>query len=491
MLQSPDEMLTYGRDSLLGYATLMSEAYQAPPHLKRIAKALEAVESGKIKRLIVTVPPRHGKSYLCSTYFPAWYMGRNPSKFLIASTYGQDLSDDFGRKVRDQLNDKLFQAIFPDAKLRSDSKAAARFETTSGGTYFGVGAGGPITGRGAHVLFVDDPVKNREEADSVTYREKLWDWYRSVAYTRLMPGGAVVIIMTRWHEDDLVGRILSQPGASDWTVVNLPAVTHDNQPLWPAMYNLASLADIRQTVGEYDWQCLYQQDPIPSEGILIRNEWLKSGIHHAGKYTCKMVAVDPAIGDKQTNDETAITVVGVAQGNPAPIEEIETLHGHYDFATTLSLLQAIYHKHKPAMIGIEDVAYQKALIQEAARLGLPVAPLSAIKDKVARAVSVSHLLSQGRVSVNTVALRTQLLRFRGKDEANDLADAFFHVLGMVRDYTEVRNEPNASPQDRFKGLSAGDMWRIQTREQRVKALQNEQGIEEFSPSHGAMDSDFY
>ena len=200
------------RTGLLGYAKSQMDNYKTPPHIKKLAEKLEAVERGEIKRLAIFMPPRHGKSILTSEFFPAWYMGRNPDKYIICSTYAQDLADDFGRKVRNQLQDASYGEIFPDTQLATDSASVRRFHTTKGGVYYAVGAGSAITGRGAHLLLIDDPIKGREEADSQAMRGNLLDWYRSTAYTRLMPNGSVILIQTRWHEDDLAGWVLKETG---------------------------------------------------------------------------------------------------------------------------------------------------------------------------------------------------------------------------------------------------------------------------------------
>lgn len=430
-------ILKSAKDNLLKYCLTVNPNYKVAQHIKIIANALQRVERGEIKRLIITIPPRHGKSMLISQYFPAWFLGRNPKKYIITSTYGQELSNDFGRKVRDQLADPLYQAIF-NAKMRDDVQSVSRVEMQAGGSYFAVGAGGSLTGRGADFLLIDDPVKGREDADSDVMRNKLWEWYRSVAYTRLMPHGAVVLVMTRWHEDDLVARILANENKSDWTVINLPAISKNNKPLWPEAYDLDALNDIRRTLDEYDWSCLYQQNPIPAGGIIFKPDWLRPGLAEKDEYAAFYAAVDPAISQKEHSDETAICVVGLSYTNPATIHELETLHGHWTFAEQIKMIQAVHKKYNIDFFGIEDVAYQKALIQECQRLWIPVTPLKANRDKVARAMSVSHFFSQGRVRVNTQDTRRQMLSFRGAGEKNDLADALIHAVGMVRDFSEER-----------------------------------------------------
>lgn len=190
---------------LIAYAAYQWPGYTDAHHHRLIARALEAVERGEIKRLMINMPPRHGKSMLASEFFPAWYIGRNPNKYIVTATYAQDLADDFGRKVKNQIEDEAFKAIFPGVGLADDSKSSKRFHiegsegglihhTAQKGAFYAVGVGGPLTGRGAHLLLIDDPVKNREEAESEVMRRKIKDWFTSTAYTRLMPGGAIVVI---------------------------------------------------------------------------------------------------------------------------------------------------------------------------------------------------------------------------------------------------------------------------------------------------------
>lgn len=283
----------YAFSHLLPYVAYQWPHYQDAPHHRLICRKLEAVERGEIKRLMIFVPPRHGKSLLASTYFPAWYLGRNPDKYVITATYGQDLADDFGRQVKNQISDPAFQAIFPGVGLADDSRASRRFSvdgdtggieqsTNRQGAYYAVGVGGPLTGRGAHLLIIDDPVRNREDADSETIRAKIKGWYTSTAYTRLMPGGAVIVIQTRWHEDDLSGWLLAEHQHEGWDVVNLPALAEgsdalgrdEGQALWPEQYDEQALANIQRAVGSRDWTALYQQRPAPDTGDYFRKDWI-------------------------------------------------------------------------------------------------------------------------------------------------------------------------------------------------------------------------
>lgn len=425
------QIIDLARNKLLSYAVLMNERYRLAPHLVSISKELEAVERGENKRLIITIPPRHGKSMLVSEFFPAWYMGRNPDKYIITSTYGQELSSDFGRKVRRQMTDTMFRAVFPHSELREDTQASHRMSTKQGGEYFAVGVGGAITGRGAHLLLVDDPIKGREEADSELQREKINEWFGAVAYTRLMPGGAIIIVMTRWHENDLVGYVKEKmPG--EWRVVDLPALNEHGEPLWSEAYPKDTLLKIKQALPEYDWLCLYQQNPVPKEGNLFKASWLKSGL--ASEYAATYMALDPAISKGTTADETAFCVFGVDYSNPSKFYEIETVHGRFDLQETLKMGELLCAKHKVALLGVENVAYQKVLGDEFARKGLPVVQLKADTDKARRAYSISHLFSQGRVFINNQDLRNQLLRFRGVDgDKDDMVDAMVHCLRMINE----------------------------------------------------------
>lgn len=272
---------------LIAYAAYQWPGYRDAPHHRLIARHLEAVERGETTRLMITMPPRHGKSMLASEFFPAWYLGRNPDHYVVTATYAQELADDFGRKVKNQIEDAAFQAIFPGVGLADDSKSAKRFHiegelggiehaTSQRGAFYAVGVGGPLTGRGAHLLLIDDPVKNREDAESEVIRKKTKDWYTSTAYTRLMPGGRVVVIQTRWHEDDLSGWLQAEHEHEGWVVLDLPAISADGKALWPEQYDLEALERIRRALPPRDWSALYQQRPTPEEGDYFKAEWFRT-----------------------------------------------------------------------------------------------------------------------------------------------------------------------------------------------------------------------
>lgn len=272
---------------LISYAAYQWPGYRDAAHHRLIARHLEAVERGDIKRLMITMPPRHGKSMLASEFFPAWYIGRNPDHYVVTATYAQELADDFGRKVKNQIEDPAYQLIFPGVGLADDSKSAKRFHiegqfggyehsTSQRGAFYAVGVGGPLTGRGAHLLLIDDPVKNREDAESEVIRKKTKDWYTSTAYTRLMPGGRIVIIQTRWHEDDLSGWLQTEHKHEGWVVLDLPAINEDGEALWPEQYPVEALERIKRALPPRDWSALYQQRPSPDTGDYFRREWIRT-----------------------------------------------------------------------------------------------------------------------------------------------------------------------------------------------------------------------
>lgn len=305
---------------LIAYSAYQWPGYRDAHHHRLIARHLEAVERGDIKRLMITMPPRHGKSMLASEYFPAWYLGRNPDHYVVAATYAQELADDFGRKVRNQISDPAYQAIFPGVGLKHDSTSSRRFHVTQpldsfatgqNGAYFAVGVGGPLTGRGAHLLLIDDPVKNREDAESEVMRRKTKDWYTSTAYTRLMPGGRVVVIQTRWHEDDLSGWLQAEHAHEGWVVLNLPAISDDGKALWPEQYDVPALEGIRQSIGPRDWSALYQQRPSPETGDYFKREWVRTVSTLPDPRTMLVYGGSDYAVTAQGGDFTVHVVVGV------------------------------------------------------------------------------------------------------------------------------------------------------------------------------------
>ena len=396
--------------SLLEYARFQMPEYQTPAHIKLLAHKLEEVERGNIKRLAIFMPPRHGKSQLTSQFFPAWYLGRNPSKFVIATTYAQDLADDFGRSVRNQIQDEDYNRIFTDCTLSKDSSSVRRFHTTGSGVYYAVGAGGAITGRGAHLLLIDDPIKGREDADSDAMRSNLIDWYRSTAYSRLMPGGSIILIQTRWHEDDLAGWILRETSHEPWEVIELPAVLDEKaskilkrpkgQALWPEAYDKKRLEEIKKTAGSREWNSLYMQRPSAEEGNILKRYWWKEW-KEDNPPECNYIlqSWDTAYTVKSTSDYSAVTTWGIFEHNG--IQNAILLSARrerWEFPELKSEAINLYNEFKPDVVLIEAKASGWSLIQELQRAGIPITPFNPKRaDKKTRAHSVTPLFESGRV----------------------------------------------------------------------------------------------
>jgi predicted phage terminase large subunit-like protein len=391
------------RKHLLDYAKHMYPGYKDPGHIKLITKNLEALERGEVKRLAVFMPPRHGKSMLCSEFFPAWYLGNNPNEFIIQSTYAQELADDFGRKVRNQVQSEDFNQVFPQVTLRSDSTSAKRFHTMQGGTYSAVGAGGAITGRGAHLLIIDDPIKGREDAESEVQRRNLIEWYKSVAYTRLQPGGKIIIIQTRWHQEDLAGYVLNESN-EDWKVLDLPAIDNSGNALWPEAYSKDDLDKIKDTVGQRVWQALYQQQPSNEEGSIIKRDWWN--IYDGDKIPTLSYVIqsyDTAFSTKASADYSACTTWGVFTArdeNNAPYAAailLDAWKERLEYPDLRKRAQDSFYEWMPDQVLIEKRASGQSLIQDLRRAGIPVLTYTPDRDKVSRTHSVASMFEGGLV----------------------------------------------------------------------------------------------
>jgi predicted phage terminase large subunit-like protein len=460
------------RTSLVGYAKFQMDNYLSPPHIKLLASKLEAVERGDIRRLAIFMPPRHGKSILTSEFFPAWYMGRNPDKYIICSTYAQDLADDFGRKVRNQLQDKRYTDVFPDAELSTDSSSMRRFNTTRGGVYYAVGAGSAITGRGAHLLLIDDPIKGREEADSAAMRKNLLDWYRATAYTRLMPNGSVVLIQTRWHEDDLAGWILKETGHEGWDVVEFPAILNERaatmlelkegDPLWEESYPLKRLEEIKKTIGTREWSSLYAQKPSVEEGNIIKRWWWKPWTReHPPEMDYILQSWDTAYTVTETSDYSACTTWGVFSGEGGyNLFLIDSFREKLTFPELKSQAVHLYNELQPDLVLVEAKASGWSLVQELMRTGIPITPFNPKKmDKLARVHSVAPLFEGGRIwfpdTDASADVMNQFAMFPNTKH-DDLVDSTTQALLRLRKGWMV-SHPQDTPMEEATGPK-GSYW---------------------------------
>lgn len=374
------------RSSLASFCEAVRPEYVAEPFHERICSILESIpeklaERKKV-RIILSIPPRHGKTETASILFPAWALGKHPSLKFILSCYGAELSETIGMKTRDIINSESYKAIFPGISLRQDQKAKAKWMTNKRGSYTGVGIGTAVTGTGADVIIMDDPHKDRQEAESQTVRDTAWEYYRSTLYSRLEGYGAVIVIMQRWHQDDLVGRLREEEARlaaakvphDEWEVINFPAIAEDDEfaadgtlfrkkgePLWPSKFSLDVLANIRQTTGVYNWASQYQQDPILAETQEFRQHMFRpyEAASLAGKRLRHYTLVDPAISQKLSADNTVVLTIAKEVDGPS-IYRIREDAGHFTPDQTLQLIFA-HQADYGSEVAIETVQYQQAL----------------------------------------------------------------------------------------------------------------------------------
>lgn len=390
---------------LSAYADFIKDDFQRPEHIQTIIKALSKIESGEIKRLMINVPPRFGKSYLVSTIFPTWYLGRNPDKNIIFSTYGQSLADDFGRQVRNIVQDEKFRFVFPNVKLADDSASVKKFAVSQGGIYYAIGAGGSLTGKGGSLIILDDVIRNRADANSDTIRKNILDWYKSTLYTRLAPGGSIVFINTRWHESDLAGHLLkSEPEL--WTHLNMPAISDDGHSLWPERWPLDKLEEIKKSIGSYEWAALYQQRPSPAEGGMFNKAWFeiinampKGNIVGTVRYwdraaTIKKDGNDPdyTAGVKISKDRNGIFYIeDVIRIRASSLDVQKTIQ---NTASRDGQLVKIVLEQDPGQAGKSEVEYLIRLLQ-----GYNVKANRVSKDKITRASPFSAQCEAGNVKL--------------------------------------------------------------------------------------------
>jgi len=424
------------RKRMLPFVERFNPDYQAGWVHKDICQRLEKfsqdVVDKKSPRLMLFMPPRHGKSTLASVAFPAWHLGRNPEHEFISCSYSGSLAMGFSRKVRNLLREPSYKSAFK-TRLDPDSQSAEAWLTTGGGGFVAAGVGGGITGKGAHILVIDDPVKNREDAESQNNREANWDWYTSTAYTRLAPGGGVLVILTRWHDDDLAGRLLKMAteGGDDWEVVRYPAIAEEDEkyrkvgePLHLDRYDAASLNRIRKAVGPRDWSALYQQNPVADEGDYFTRSMIKYyDPEDIDEDRMKYYAAwDLAIGKNDRNDYSVGMVIGVDEHDKLYVMDI--VRGRFDGFEIVEKILDLYVEWKPSIVGIEKGHIEMALgpflekrVRERGLYEMYIKDLrTGRRDKEARARAIQGRMQQGMVflprdAVFTGPLVAELLRF--------------------------------------------------------------------------------
>lgn len=347
---------------------------------------------------MIFVPPRHGKSMLTSEMFPPWYLGRNPEKSIVCATYAQDLADDFGRRVRNQMVDPFYNEIFPECTVSHDSASVSRVATQQFGNYYAVGIGAGLTGRGANVLLIDDPHKDRQDADSVIMRKRAKDWFQSVAYTRLMPDAAIVVMQTRWHEDDLSGWLLRERANENWEVMDIPAVPAP----WPEAFPAEKLEQIRVMIGPRDWSALYMQRPVPGGGGEFKRQWVntyETNPTAAGVGTNKYILVDPAGEKRPGNDYTSVWVIGL--GPDGNYYWLDGIRDRLALPERGRAIMALHRKWKPVETRYErygmmgDIQYLREL-QERENYRFKVTEVAGSQAKPDRIRRLLPMMEQGK-----------------------------------------------------------------------------------------------
>jgi predicted phage terminase large subunit-like protein len=383
-------------------------------HHKIMADAFERVANGELKRLIINMPPRHTKSEFASYLLPAWFLGRFPHKKVIQTSHTAELAVGFGRKVRNLVDSEVYNGIFPELNLQADSKAAGRWNTSKGGDYFAIGVGGAVTGKGADLLIIDDPHSEQEAALAQVNPEiydKTYEWYTSGPRQRLQPGGAIVIVMTRWSQKDLTGQVLksaAQRGGEEWKVIEFPAIMPSGGPLWPEFWSLEELEALKEELPNSKWQAQYQQQPTSDASAIIKREWWQIWEHDTPP-SCEFIiqSWDTAFLKSERADYSACTTWGVFYKDDDTGERqanIILLNAFKKRMEFPELKQRAYEEWKewePDAMIVEAKAAGSPLIFELRQMGIPVSEFTPSKgnDKIARLNAVADLFASGRVWV--------------------------------------------------------------------------------------------
>ena len=394
------------QESFIQYVKKVWPEFINGAHHTMIAKRFEDIANGKNKRLIINMPPRHTKSEFASFLFPSWIIGRDPKTKIIQTTHTAELAVNFGRKVRNLLDTPEYRNIFPDVRLQSDSKAAGRWSTNHGGEYFAAGVGGAITGRGADLLIIDDP-HSEQDALSETAMEHAYEWYTSGPRQRLQPGGAIVIVMTRWSLKDLTAKILKAQGYADhsdkWEVIEFPAIMPSGKACWPEYWDKEELEGVRASLSVAKWNAQWQQNPTSEEGAIIKKEWWNRWEEdEVPKLEYIIQSYDTAFSKRETADYSAITTWGVfypKQDGPAHLILLDAKKGRWDFPELKAEALEQYKFWEPETVIIEAKASGTPLTQELRQMGIPVVNFTPSKgnDKITRVHSVSPLFESGMI----------------------------------------------------------------------------------------------
>lgn len=415
---------------------------------------------------MVFMPPRHGKSEICSIQFPAWLVGKNKDRNIIQASYSGDLAVDFGRQTRNLIKDKKYQNIFPNVTLAEDSEAKGKWNTNGRGAYNAVGVGGATTGKGADFLIIDDPVKNRQDADSETKREANWQWYKSTARTRLSPNGAIVLIMTRWHDDDLAGKILAQGG--EWDIMEFPAIAtkdeehrKEGEALWADFFTLEKLAETKADIGSFEWSALYQQQPIDEENQEFKRYWFKTRENEEIERleTRRYLTIDTAISAQASSDHTGFCDNTVDREN---MWNLKAWRMRVDPKELIDILFSLQEKRQYDKIGIEKTIYLQAiqpfLNDEMRKRNKFLSIVELHHNQTAKETRIRGLIpryesgSIFHIKGECGDLEEELLRFP-KAVKDDVMDATAYQLQIAEQPRKEKSKSKSTPVRRGVGIS--------------------------------------
>ena len=374
-------------------------------HHQIIANEFTKIASQKKGRLIINMPPRHTKSEFASYLYPAWMIGKYPKMKIMQVSHNAELAVRFGSKVRNLMEQAEYKQIFGDVKLKEDSKAKGRWETNHGGEYYAAGVGGSITGRGADLLIIDDP-HTEQDAMSDMAMERAYEWYNSGPRQRLQPGGSILVVMTRWAEDDLTGRLIKsqkEVKADKWKLISFPAILESGKPVWPEYWELEELEKVKASLPVRNWSAQYMQEPTSDEGAIIKREWWRPWEKdHIPSLTHVIQSYDTAFSAKETADYSAITTWGIFyphEDKGPQIILLDALKGKYEFPELKAIALEQYKYWEPETVVIEAKASGQPLAQEFRRMGIPVVEFMPSKgrDKHVRVNSCAPIFESGSV----------------------------------------------------------------------------------------------
>ena len=447
-------------------------------HIQVLCHKLQQVVDGECNRLMVFLPPRSSKSVICSKLFPAWYIGRNPSHEIMSVSHSDQLASDFGRSVRDIVNSEDFDKMFQGVKLRSDVKAAGKWKTNKNGSYYAAGVRSQIAGRGAHIALLDD-VMSEEDAISENGRKYIKEWYPSGLRTRVMPNGAIIIINTRYHYDDICGWLLKQQEelemTNQWDVIRIPAWLDEDAaellnlpvgssyfPEWkPNEVLEVDEQEIKASNGSRYWNALYMQDPQPDEGGIIKKKWFKTW-EYEDPPSCDFIlqTYDTAFSTKSTADNSVIQTWGIftsmdedANGYERPTGNLillSNVYGRYEYPELRRLAQEMYEDYKPDVCVVEKKASGQSLIQDMRRSRIPILEYMPDRDKVSRVYAASPYLEAGKVWIPDTdwaeALYDEAIQFPNAAH-DDMVDCMTMAIIYMRDSWNLIHPDDIDPED--------------------------------------------